>query len=216
MDKEEILKVIKELKSGKKRNFNQTFDMVFSLKGLNLKKPDDQIDFYAHLHQPTGQRVKICGLVGAELADQSREVFDTTITVEEFVSYENDKKKIKKLADQHDYFVAQADVMTSVAKSFGRVLGPKKKMPNPKAGCVVPPKANLSLVKDNLFRTVHLSAKTALMIQAAVGKEDTPEDVIVDNINTLFDQVLHHLPGEHNNLKGVVLKLTMSKPVKLM
>ena len=216
MDKEIIKKAIQDLKSGKKRKFNQTFDIVFSLKGLNLKKPSDQIDFYAHLHQPTGKPLKICGLVGAELADQSKDVFDTTITVEEFEKYQKDKKLVKKLADQHDFFVAQADVMTSVAKSFGRVLGPKKKMPNPKAGCVVPPKANLTTVKDNLLRTVHVSAKTSLMIQAVVGKEDTSEDIVIENVDTLVTQVLQHLPGENNNLRSIVLKLTMSKPVKLM
>jgi ribosomal protein L1 len=34
--------------------------------------------------------------------------------------------------------------------------------------------------------------------------------------NTLvYDQIIHHLPKERSNVKNAMLKLTMSKPVKL-
>ena len=44
----ESIKKIKE--TSPKRNFAQTFDLVIVLRDLDLKKPEQQVDFYAPLH----------------------------------------------------------------------------------------------------------------------------------------------------------------------
>ena len=53
------------------------------------------------------------------------------------------------------------------------------------------------------------------MIQVIVGKEDMKDEEIVDNIITLYNNIVHHLPNEANNVKQVRLKLTMGKPVEI-
>jgi len=74
MDKDIVKKALDELKQLPKKKFNQTVDLIVVLKGLNLKKPDDQLDFYHLLHHNPGKEVKIGGFVGAELLDQSKEI----------------------------------------------------------------------------------------------------------------------------------------------
>ncbi|ENO12050.1 ribosomal protein L1 [Thermoplasmatales archaeon SCGC AB-539-C06] len=106
--------------------------------------------------------------------------------------------------------------MPKVAASFGKILGPKGKMPNPKAGCVVPPNANLKVLYERLQKLIKLSAKVMPMMQCIVGKEDSKDEEVADNIFTIYDSLVHHLPGGKNNIKNVLLKLTMSKPIKLM
>ena len=49
-----------------------------------------------------------------------------------------------------------------------------------------------------------------------VGKEDMKDEEIIDNIKTIYDQVIHHLPSERNNISSIYLKVTMGKPIKLM
>ena len=216
MKKDEVLKVIKELKEKSfKRNFKQTYDLIITLTKLDLKKPDNQLDFFQTLHFTKGKDVRICAFVGPELASQAKETCKTTILVDDFDKYAKDKKAIKKLANEHDFFIAQATVMPKVAQAFGRVLGPRGKMPNPKAGCVVPPNANLKPLAAKLQKTARILAKTSLMVQTAVGIEDMKDEEVVDNIMTVYDGVLHHLPGGRSNIKHVLLKLTMGKPVKL-
>ena len=216
MEKTDILKAIKELKEkSKKRNFKQSFDLIVVLKGLDLKKAENQVEFFQPLKHDTGKKIKICALVAAELAAKAKDLCDVVINADEFPKYAKDKKAAKKLAQDCDWFVAQANIMPKVAASFGRVLGPKGKMPNPKAGCVVPPTANLEPLCTKLRRTVKVSAKTIPMIQCIVGKEDMKDEEVSDNVWTVYDGLVHHLSAGKDNIRSIMLKLTMSKPVKL-
>ena len=105
--------------------------------------------------------------------------------------------------------------MPKVAAAFGRVFGPKGKMPNPKLGCVVPPNANFEPLVKKLSQNVHLSAKKGTNLQCMVGKEDQPDEIIIDNILTIYNAALKQLPNDIQNVKNVSLKLTMGKPVNI-
>ncbi|MFC1753569.1 50S ribosomal protein L1 [Thermoproteota archaeon] len=215
MDTDTLQKALKQLKeSSKKRNFAQSVDLIINLKDLNLKVPEQQVDQFVALHYPVGKAIKICGLVGPELREDAEKAFDKMITATEFDQFK-DKKAIKKLAEEYDYFVAQANIMGKVAGAFGKVLGPKNKMPNPKAGCVVPPKTNLAVLSERLHKTVRAVAKAQPCIKVIVGNENQDEKEVIDNIMTIYNSVSHRLPKEEHNIKSVLLKLTMSKPVKI-
>ncbi|MFH1439411.1 MAG: 50S ribosomal protein L1 [Candidatus Woesearchaeota archaeon] len=215
MDKDKIKKAIEELKkNNKKRKFSQSYDLIITLQNLDMKKIEQQIDFYTTLHFTRGKKVKICALVGPELKDEAKDVCDTMLTVDDFPKY-SDKKAAKKLAEEHDYFVAQANIMGKVAGAFGKVLGPRGKMPNPKAGCVVPPKVQLKPLYDKLQKTIRIMAKTSLMVQCAVGNETMKDEEVIDNILTIYSQLVHHLPTHDNNIRSIFLKFTMGKPVKV-
>lgn len=212
MDTKKIQETIKELNADK-RKFNQSFDLLFSLKELNLKKPEEQVEFFMQLPNDPGRKRTVCALVGPEMVDDAKKVADTVIALSDFDKY--DKKKMRTIAGKHDWFIGQANIMPKIAATWGRVLGPRGKMPNPKAGCIVPPKAPLKPLYDRLQRTIKVSVKKQPNIQVMVGKQDMDAAKIVENVTTVHDQVVHHLPREHNNIKNVTLKLTMSKPIKL-
>ena len=216
MDKKQVQEALKQAKeTSEKRKFNQSIDLVIVLKDLDLKKPDNHVDTYVQLHYPKGKTIKVCGLVGGELLEQSRKFLDMTIPAEEFEKYQKDKKLCKKLANEYDYFVAQATIMPKVAQAFGRVFGPRAKMPNPAAGCVVPPNANLQQLAARLHHQVRLSVKTVPMLQVMVGKEDSKEDEVVDNIMTIYNHLTHALPKEESNVRKALIKTTMGKPVAI-
>ncbi len=149
------------------------------------------------------------------LLDEAKNVCDKVILSDDFDAYAKDKKAIKKLASEFNYFIAQANIMPKVATAFGKVLGPKKKMPNPKAGCIVQPKASLKPLYDKLQKTIRVYAKETPLVQCVVGSEQMPDKEVADNILTVYTHLIHHLPNERNNIKSVLLKLTMSKPVEI-
>jgi len=215
MDKETIIKSLKKAReNAKKRNFSQTFELIMNFKGLNLKNPEQQIDFYTILKHPF-RSVKICGLVGEELLDNSKNTFDDTIFSEEWDKFKGNKKDIKILARKYDYFVGQANLMPKIATIFGRYFGPLGKMPNPKAGCVVPPSANLEVIKAKLNKQIQIKVKSIPVLQIPIGKEAGKDEEIAEDIYSIYDQVVHKLPGESQNIKSIYVKLTMGKPVKV-
>jgi large subunit ribosomal protein L1 len=215
MDKNSVLDALEKLKmSAQKREFKQSIDLIIALKDLDFKKPEQQVEMFLSLPYTTGKKTKVCALIGAELSDDAKKVFDMTILQDDFPKY--DKRKARTLAEQYDFFIAQANIMTKVAATFGRYLGVRGKMPNPKAGCVVPPKGvNLSVLYEKLQKTLKVSAKKVPVIQLRVGTEEMPPEHVAENVMFIYDQLIHHLPGEKHNVKAIFLKYTMSKPIKL-
>jgi len=213
MNKEDILKAIKKAReSSKKRKFNQTFDLVINLDKLNLKKPEENVNSFIVLPQGRGKKLKICALVDKELAIQSKSICDKTILKDEFDKY-TDKKTLRKLASEFDYFIAQANLMVDIAKVFGRVFGPKGKMPSPKAGCIVPPNIDLKIIYNKLQKTVRIQTKNEQAIKCSVGTEDMKDEQIQENAFAVYNTVLSSLPKDAENIHNVIIKLTMGSPV---
>jgi len=179
-----------------------------------LKKPEQQVDFFAQTHHTTGKKIRVAAFVGPEMRDDAAKAVDTIITVDDFPKFKN-PKLVKKLANEHDFFVAQANIMAQVAQNFGKILGTRGKMPNPKAGCVVPPKAPLGPVYQRLQKTVRVKARLLPVVQCVVGKEDMDEKEVVDNIMTVLNQLVHNLPNHENNIRKVMIKTTMGKVVEI-
>ena len=212
MNKQQVEKAIAELKKGPKRNFSQSYDLIINLKAINPKS--ESVAFFATLPHPKPKKPKIAMFAGSELKDQAEKVCDFVITESDFSEYA-DPKKIKKLAQEYDYFIAQANLMAKVAQTFGKVLGTKGKMPNPKLGCVVPPNATLEPLVKKLQSTVKLSSNKATNLQCMVGKEDQDDNQIIENVLAVYNNAVKQLPQEKQNIKNVQLKLTMGKPVKI-
>jgi len=216
MDKKNALDVVHELRKNiVQKKFVQMVDLVINLQELDFKKPDHQLDFYVTLPYSTGKKKMIAALVDVDMFDDAKAACDTVIPLYQFEEYGKDKKRIKKLAKANDFFIAQATIMPKIAATFGRVLGPKNKMPNPKAGCVVAPKSNLKPLYEKLQKTIRILARQKPLLQLTIGREDMSDDQLAENLYNVYDQLIHHLPKERNNIKNVYIKTTMGKPVKV-
>ena len=215
MEKKQFIEAIQALETFPKRKFKQTYDFIMNLRQLDLKKPEEQVETWVKLPFDKGKPTKIGALVGPELQESAKTNCDLVVMHDKFPNYAANKKEIKKIARQYDYFIAQANIMPDVAKVFGRVFGPRGKMPNPKAGCVVPPNANLKSLTENLRKTIKVSAKLQPSVKVVVGVEGMPAEQVAENMMAVYSSVLQKLPQETFNIKTVMLKLSMSKPVTI-
>ncbi len=212
MEKANFLQAIKTLRENSpKRKFEQTFDIVINLKGIDIKKEAEKILLFAALPYLRGKKVRICALVDKELSTKARESCDKVVLKDDFKNY--DEAAIKALLKEVDIFIAQANIMPQVASTFGKTLGPVGRMPNPRAGCVVPPTAELKPLAERLQKTVRLETKNELSVKAPVGTEKMKDDEIAENMLAVYNAALHAVPGEKENIREVLVKLTMGKPV---
>jgi len=215
MEKKDILAAVETALKGQKRNFKQTFETIINLKDIDLKDPNQKVDMFIQLPHQRSKITKICALVDEALVLEAKKACDFVITKDEFQKIGSEKQKFKKIMNEHGFFITQPHLMAEVAKAFGKLLGPKGKMPNPKAGCIIPPKAPLQPIIDRLRKTVRLTTKNEASIKVAVGDEGSKPEDIADNILAVFNAVAAVLPNKDKNIKVVYVKTTMGSPVKV-
>lgn len=212
MEKKDILPFIQSLRQETpKRKFSQSIDLVVNLKNLNLKKEGDQVNAFISLPHERGKKVRITALVGPELESKAKKNCDHVFTEEQFSKL--DKKAIKKLAAETDYFIAQANIMPRVAGIFGKILGPRGLMPSPKSGGIIPSTADIEQVVKRFKTLIKLETKNELAIKARIGTEVMPDESIADNALFIVNTLLQTLPQDKNNIKSIILKMTMGAPI---
>ena len=215
MDNKQVLGTLKLAREhSKKRNFSQSVDLIINLKGINIKKPDENINTFILLPHSKGKESKIAALVGKELINQAKSAVDIAIEHDEFPKFQQDSKKLKKIARDIDYFIAQANLMPDIAKYFGKVLGPMGKMPNPKTGSIVPPTIpDLKPIIEKFKRTIKAQTKNEPVIKCIVGTESMKDEDIAENIINVYNTVIPFLKDEKRNIKNVIIKFSMGKPL---
>jgi len=207
----EAVKKLKESSKEKERKFTQTVDLVVNLKNIDLNIPKNRIDEDIKLPKGRGSKAKIGLFASGELAEKSKDLVDFLIKPEEIDDYADDKKAFKKIAENHDFFIAEAPLMPTIGKTLGNILGPRGKMPKP-----VPPAADLTGMVDNLRDTVKVRSKTNTTFHTVVGNEEMTDEDIADNIQAIMKRLEGTLERGKMNIRSAFIKSTMSPSQKIM
>lgn len=201
----DLEKALEELRKGKERKFNQTVDLIINLQKFNLKK--SQINILVGIPFKFKDK-KICAFLETKNKDVE------TITPEQFKKY-SDKKALKKLVKEFDFFMAQASVMPKVATTFGKILGPAGKMPSPQLGLLFNVnEKDINELKKKINSNVKIKVREP-SIKLAIGKQSMKNDEIISNVLAVYNSVLKSLSKGKENIKNIELKFTMTKPQKI-
>ena len=214
MTDKNIVEVVEKILSDSKkldRKFKQNIDLVFNLKNLDLEVPTNRIDEEIVLPHGRGKNAKIVIFASSELAIKSKKHVDLLIKPEEIGELAKDKKHFKKIADDHDFFIAEAPLMPTIGKSLGTVLGPRGKMPKP-----VPPSADVSGMVKNLRNTVKIRSKTNKTFHTVAGSEEMPKEQIAENIDVIVKRVIGSLERGKMNIASVYVKTTMGPTERII
>ena len=123
---------------------------------------------------------------------------------------------LKKLVKDYDFFIANAKLMPAVATDFGRVLGPAGKMPSPQLGII--PIENPEAIKSVLGK-INSSVRVRVKdpsIKIGIGKQSLTDDQILKNIIVVYNKIVDNLPKKAENVKNVLIKLSMDKPIRVI
>ena len=105
--------------------------------------------------------------------------------------------------------------MQSVATNFGKALGPAGKMPSPQLGVIMQESDNaIKDVLTKISKSIKVRAKEP-SIKLSVARESMKDEEIIENIKAVYDGIVNALPTKKENIKSVMIKLTMSKPLKV-
>ncbi len=201
----ELKEALTELRKDKERKFVQTVDLIVNLKGLDFKKTN--ISVVVPLPHIVRER-RVCAFLSA------KSDIVPTVTKAEFAKY-SDKKALKVLIKKYDSFIAHAPLMPSVATTFGKVLGPTGKMPSPQLGIMM---HDTPEEIKNTFNKVAKSAKIRIRegsVKIAIGKTDMSDEIIIENVRSIYNGIVNALPTKRDNVKNVLIKFTMTKPVEV-
>lgn len=204
--------VKKVLEESKPRNFTQSIDVVITINDLDINKPENRLDEEVLLPNGRGKDVKIAFIAEGELAYQAEKAgADLVIDKEQLEAYGKNRAEAKKIANSYDFFVAQSDLMPTVGRFLGPVLGPRKKMPKP-----IPASANPEVILGRLRSTVKVRVKDQPIIQSIVGSEDMTEAQIAENVDAVLDVLDRNLEKGQKQIKALYIKTTMGPVTRVI
>ncbi|MBR7124779.1 MAG: 50S ribosomal protein L1 [Candidatus Methanomethylophilaceae archaeon] len=210
-DKPTVIVVQKALDSAKKRKFVETVELAINLKDVDLSLPKNRIQEDIVLPKGRGKEVKIAVIGGGDLALKAKDVADLVITPEELGTLAGNKKQAKKIANDIDYFIAEAPLMAQVGKRLGTVLGPRGKMPKP-----IAPGADPAAMIEGLRKSVTIRTKDRMTFHAPVGTVEMSAEDIADNIELILKRVEAHLEKGRHNIASAYVKTTMGPSEKIL
>lgn len=201
---ENILKAVKEAReSSKRRGFLQSFDLVVNLKLIDLKKPENKLNEVFALPKGRGKDAKV-----VLFSDAAKGVDCSVYSSADIDRLAKDKRGLKKISRDIDFFLSEPKLMPVIGKSLGRVLAPRGKMPSLVVG---DPKA----IVEQHKKSVRIKVKDSPVIQCAVGIEKMRDEDVVENIEAVLGFLEKKLQKGKNNIGRVFVKLTMGKRIRL-
>lgn len=208
----EIVKAIKEARQkAKKRKFVQTFELIISFEGLNLKDPANRINEVLVLPNPLkGKEAKICVIGEGDLALKAKDVkADLVLGKADLQKCQADKKFAKKIAKAYDFFLAQADLMPMIGRILGPYLGPRGKMPSP-----ITLGVDLAGLINRYRNAIRIKIRNNPEVQCKIGTENMEDEKVAENAKAVLDFLKEKI-RHPARIKSVYVKLTMGPPVQI-
>ncbi|AUV82356.1 50S ribosomal protein L1 [Salinigranum rubrum] len=192
------------------RNFRETVDLAINLRDLDLNDPANRVDESVVLPAGTGQDTKIVVFASGETALRAEDVADQVLSGDDLEDLGDDTDAAKDLANETDFFVAEASMMQDIGRYLGTVLGPRGKMPTP-----LQPDDDVVETVNRMKNTVQLRSRDRRTFHTRVGAEDMTADEIAENIDVIVRRLEANLEKGPLNIDGIYVKTTMGPSVEV-
>jgi len=212
LDQKTILDAVKSAKekSGK-RNFDQSIELIINLKDIDMKSSEGKLQEIVELPYSPEKQNKICVLASGELALRARRAnADLVIERAELEGFAGKKRELRKIANDYDFFIAEAPLMPLVGKILGPVFGPRGKMP-----IAVPPTADIASLINKHRKTIIVRMRSQPILQCRVGSEKMKEEEIAENVQAVLRAIEGKLKRGMKNIKLAYIKTAMGQPVSI-
>ena len=200
--------VIKEVKNGSGVKFVESIDLSLKINLKKIKGADNTLRTLIDLPHGNGKKLKV-----AVLCDENK-LSEAKKSGADVVGSEDLLKKISDKDINFDKLICTPSMMAKIGK-FGKILGPKGLMPNPKMGTV----------SDDLIKSVDKVKNKSIEIKNdkdgnlafSIGRKSFPESKLLENLKSVFQTLKKEKSSIFNgeNIKKIYLSSSMGPSFKL-
>ncbi len=201
---DEASKLVKEITAV---NFDASIDLDVKL-GVDPRKPNQMVRGSVTLPNGTGKDVRVLVLCNPEKEDEAKEAGADYVGLDEYLS------KFDEGWTDVDVVITTPDVMPKLGK-YGKVLGPRGLMPNPKSGTVT---ENIKdAVQEKKAGKVDFRVDRYGIVHCAIGKVSFEAQQIYDNALELLKEISRLKPtsSKGDYFRSITLSSTMSPGIKV-
>lgn len=202
----EALDLVKSLARAK---FDETVEMNVVL-GIDPRKADQIVRGTVALPGGTGRDVRVAVFAAGPEADAARAAGADVVGAEDLV------ERVDGGFLEFDVAIATPQMMGQVGR-LGRVLGPRKLMPNPKTGTVTTDVGKAVGEFKGGRVEYRADAKSHGVVQIPIGKVSFERDQLLTNFRAALEELLRVKPASAKGryLKAITVSSTMGPGVKV-
>ncbi|MGH3052527.1 MAG: 50S ribosomal protein L1 [Gaiellaceae bacterium] len=210
VDREQVyspLEAIRLLKSFDDAKFDETVEVHFNL-GLNVRHADQQLRGTLMLPHGTGKDVRVAVFAEGEKAKEAEDAGADVVGSADLAA------KIEEGFDDFEIAIATPDMMGTVGK-LGRILGPRGKMPNPKAGTVTFDVGKA--VRDSKAGKLEYRTDRGANVHLSIGKKSFDERQLLENYATVIEEITRAKPAAAKGryIESITLTSTMGPGIHI-
>ena len=201
---EEAVALVKKTATTK---FDEGIDVVFNLN-LDTRHADQQLRGAVVLPHGTGKSKTVWVLAEGAKAEEAKAAGADNVGAEEVLD------AISKGELNFDVLISTPDQMAKLGR-YGRVLGPKGLMPNPKTGTVTMDVAKA--VEESKAGKVNYRTDKDGNVHVPMGRASFTEEQLLENYNTLHDLIVRVRPSTAKGtyILNIAMSATMGPAVKV-
>ncbi len=211
-DKNKEYSLLEAMEIAKKTSFVKFDASVEIALNLNLdtRKADQQLRGAVLLPNGTGKTIRV--LVATDDVEQQKA--SKAVGADIVVNAVDLEDILKKEKFDFDVMVAEPKMMITLGK-YGKVLGPKGLMPNPKTGTVTPDTAKA--VEELKKGKANYRADKAGIIHSLIGKVSMDANKLAENAETVIQLIKKLKPStvKGTYMKSVFVSTTMGPSIKI-
>jgi large subunit ribosomal protein L1 len=200
----EAIHLLKEQQAAK---FDETVELHFNL-GLNVRHAEQQLRGTLMLPHGTGRETTVAVFAEGEKAKEAADAGADEVGAADLAA------KIEGGFDDFDIAIATPDMMGTVGK-LGRILGPRGKMPNPKAGTVTFDVGKA--VRDAKAGKLEYRTDRGANVHLPLGKKSFSERQLLENYATILEEIMRARPAAAKGryIRTITLASSMGPGIKV-
>jgi large subunit ribosomal protein L10Ae len=193
----------------KKRNFLETVELQIGLKNYDPQR-DKRFSGTIKLPSIPRPNMSICILGDQHDLDRAKHGGVDAMSVDDLKKLNKNKKLIKKLARKYDAFIASEALIKQIPRLLGPGLSKAGKFPTP-----VSHADDLTGRINEVKSTIKFQLKKVLCMGVAVGNVDMEVEPLIANIMLAINYLVSLLKKGWQNVGSLVIKASMSPPLRL-